>query len=371
MLAAAKARTGLSDFGDPAFREGFDLLLAEITALGLAPAQVAASGAQIGSFLDARLMAVQGWKANPACLNTPIERPIIIAGLVRSGTTALHQLLSLDPQFQGPEHWLAIAPMPRPPRDVWARIPQYRATADRMAAYIAAAPEVSADHMMSAEGVEESLFILAQTFASNMWPSMWDVPGYDAWYRRRDDSDSYRWLADVLRLIGHGSTQRWLIKNPTDLFSMQEVLNVFPDAMIVQTHRDPVEAIPSIASLIHAARRVFMGNKADPVAVGRREEAFWALALDRADAARARAPDQFVDVEFRDFVTDQMATVHAIYAHFGLALRPQTETAMQHWLAAHPRRTGPKPSYTPETYGLSAEGLKRTFAAYRARRGYP
>lgn len=370
MLAAARARTGLADFGDPAFRDGLDRLLAGIADLDLARPFAAASAAQIGGFLDARLMAVAGWRANPSCLSTPIVRPLIIAGLVRSGTTALHQLLSLDPQFQGPEHWLTVAPMPRPPREDWARIPQYRAIADRMAAYIAAAPEVSADHMMTAEGVEESLFILAQSFASNMWPSMWDVPAYDAWYRGRDDTGSYRWLADVLRLIGHGDGRRWLIKNPTDLYAMNELLAVFPDAMIVQTHRDPVGAIPSISSLIHASRRVFMGDRATPEAVGRREAAFWAGALDRAEAARAQAPDQFFDVEFRDFVTDQMATVRAIYAHFGLMLSPHTEAAMGGWLNAHPRRSGPAVRYPPETYGLSEAGLRETYAAYRARCGY-
>jgi hypothetical protein len=370
MLAAACARTGLDDFGDPAFREGLERLLAGIAALDLAPGYVAASAAQIGGFLDARLMAVEGWKTNPACLASPIERPLIIAGLVRSGTTALHQLLSLDPQFQGPEHWLTMAPMPRPARRDWVRTLQYPAIADRMAAYVAAAPEISDDHMMTAEGVEESLFILAQSFASNMWPSMWEVPDYDAWYRGRDDAGSYRYLADVLRLIGHGDDRRWLLKNPTDLYSMAELLSVFPDAMIVQTHRDPVAAMPSIASLIHASRRVFMGDRADPIAVGRREEAFWATALARAEAAREKAPGQFCDVEFKSFVADQMATVRAIYDYFGLVLSDHAAAAMRNWLDAHPRRAAPGPRYRPETYGQTAEGLARIFAAYRAARGY-
>lgn len=371
MLAAASARTGLDDFGDPVFREGFDLLLADIARLYLAPDYAAATARQIGSFLDARLMAVAGWKAHPDCLSAPIARPLIIAGLVRSGTTALHQLLSLDPQFQGPEHWLTRAPMPRPPVGQWPEIPQYRAIADQMAAYIAAAPEMADDHMMAADAIEESIFILAQTFASNMYPSMWAVPHYDRWYRRRDDTASYRWLAGVLRLIGHGDGRRWLLKNPTDLFSMNEVLTVFPDAMIVQTHRDPVEAIPSIAGLIHASRRVFCGDAARPEDVGRREAEMWRAALERADRARSRAPDQFFDVEFKEFVSDQLATIRAIYRHFGLDLTPETEARMQRWLADHPRRASSGTRYLPETYGLTAAGLRAAFAEYRARRGYP
>jgi hypothetical protein len=371
MLAAACERTGLTDFGEASFREGFDILLSEIEQLDLAPEIVAATAQQIGSFLDARLMAVAGWQAHPECLRISIERPLIIAGLVRSGTTALHQLLSLDPQFQVPEHWLTVAPMPRPRREAWDDIPQYRAIAERMAAYVQAAPEMAEDHMMSAEGAEESLFILAQNFASNMFPSTWDVPHYQLWYEQRDDTDSYTWLADVLRLIGcRDPHRRWLLKNPTDLFSLNEVLNVFPDAMIVQTHRDPVAAIPSIASLIFAAQRLFMGEKADPQQVGRREMQFWALALDRAEQARTRAPGQIFDVEFGEFVTDQLATVKAIYRHFGLTLTPSTEQAMQAWLDSHPRRAHSGNKYPPEVYGLDPEEMARTYADYRARRGY-
>ena len=371
MLAAASGRTGLDDFGDPAFRQGFDVLLEDIARLGLSAEHQQASASQIGGFLDARLQAVAGWKAHPQCLNARIERPLIIAGLVRSGTTALHQLLSLDPQFQGPEHWLTLAPMPRPPQERWQTTPQYRVLADRMAAYVAAAPEMADDHMMSTEGVEESLFILAQTFASNMYASMWQVPRYDSWYRGRSDLGSYAWLADVLKLIGHGQpSRRWLLKNPTDLYSLAEVLQIFPDAMIVQTHRDPVAAIPSIASLIFAARRVFCGAAADPVDVGRREAAFWGDALERAERARARAPGQVFDVEFKDFVADQMTTIRAIYRHFDLELKPETEQAMQAWLDAHPRRSGGGQRYRPEDYGLSDAGLRDTFSTYRRRRGY-
>ena len=370
MLAAARQRTGLDDFGDAGFREGFDLLMSDVAALDLAPAFAAATAAQIGGFLDARLLAVAGWKAQPECRAARIERPLVIAGLVRSGTTALHQLLSLDPQFQGPEHWLTVAPMPRPPVARWGEIAQYRRVAERMAAYVAAAPEMADDHMMSAEGVEESIFVLAQSFASNMYPSMWQVPNYDRWYRGRDDTASYAWLADVLRLIGHGDGRRWLLKNPTDLYSMQELLAIFPDAIIVQTHRDPVAAIPSIASLIFASRKVFGGAAARPDQVGRREAGFWRDALARCARERARVPGQFFDVEFTAFVSDQMATIRAIYRHFALRLAPAVEAAMQSWLAAHPRRSTPGRRYAPEKWGLTAAGLADTFAEYRAQRGY-
>ena len=370
LLAASTTRTGLSDFGDPSFHQGLDLLLSDIRALDLAPPCVGASAWRIGQSLDTRALAVKGLKEQPELLEKRIREPIIIAGLVRSGTTALHLLMSLDPQFQGPEHWLTVYPMPRPPRESWDSIPEYMAEKASLDAFLAASPEAADDHMMTAEGIEESLFILGSSFASNMWPSMWEVPNYDRWYRSRDDTDSYRWLADVLRLIGAGDDRRWLLKNPTDLFSLQEVLNVFPDAKVIQTHRDPVEAMPSVSNLIYSARRAFCADKAHKADVGRREAEIWAQALERAQAVRARSANQVFDVEFRDFTRDQMATIRSIYDAFGLTLAAQTEAAMRAWLDAHPRRTTKGPKHDPEDFGLTRDGLAERFAAYRERRGY-
>ena len=371
MLQASIERTGLDDFGDAAFREGLDLLLLDVRALDLSPEFVAASAGRIGQSLDARAMAVAGLKKYPQVLAQPIKAPIIIAGLVRSGTTALHHLLSLDPQFQGPEHWLTVAPMPRPPKEQWTDVAAYCQIRDGVNAFIASAPEMAEDHMMSAEGIEESLFILATGFASNMWPSMWPVPNYDKWYQGRNDEASYRWMADVLRLIGKDDDRRWLLKNPTDLFSLEEVLTVFPDAKIIQTHRDPVEAMPSIASLIFAAQRVFCGEKADPWTIGPRESALWAKALERAfSVRRKRDASQFFDVEFKDFTRDQMSVVSQIYKAFDLVLTPETKARMQQWLDNHPRRKSSGTRYIPEDYGLSRSGLADQFQSYRAARGY-
>jgi len=371
LLTASTARTGLSDFGDPSFREGLERLLREVRALNLAPECVAASAWRIGQSLDTRALAVQGLKDRPDALARPIRDPIVIAGLVRSGTTVLHLLMSLDPRFQGPEHWLTIYPMPRPPRDRWEQIPGYVAEKASLDAFLAASPEAAADHMMTVEGIEESIFILGSSFANNMWPSMWNVPDYDAWYRGRDDTDSYRWLADVLRLIGADDDRRWLLKNPTDLFSLEEVLNVFPEATIIQTHRDPVASMPSVSNLILSARRAFCGDKADAADVGRRESALWAEALARAEGVRARHPGTtFIDMEFGDFVRDQIGVIQSIYDQLGLILSAETEAAMLAWLAAHPHEAPKGPKHGPEDFGLTTEGLAAQFADYRRKRGY-
>jgi hypothetical protein len=371
LLAAAASRTVLDDFGDDKFREGLERLVDDLPAASLtADGKVAAEEMIIGK-LAARLKAIAGFKAHPQAMARPIVRPLVITGIVRSGTTALHNLLSMDPQFQGPELWLCEAPQPRPPRASWTGNTDFAAAKVALDQMIAVAPELLDDHGMAVDTVEESLPILAQNFCSNMFPSQLDIPAYDAWYRGQEDIRSYAHLADVLRLIGaHEPHRRWLIKNPTDTFSMRELINVFPDAMIVQTHRDPLQAIPSICNLLAGAHRIFRGESTDMAKVYAREQEMWALAMERAEAVKTGIPGQVIDIRFSDFVRDQMAAVERIYDHFGLTLSAQTESDMRQWLIDHPRRSTTMQRFTPEHFGGRSPALLERFAGYRQKYGY-
>jgi Sulfotransferase family len=371
-LAAASTATGLTDFGDDDFSPGLDLFLDCLdreTLLSDGGRDMTMG--QIKMFLTSRLHSEQGWKSRPDALRHPISAPLIITGIVRSGTTALHKLLSMDPQFQGLEHWLTRAPQVRPPRETWATNPAYRQAAGVVDAMIDGAPEMRVDHMMSAAEVEESIFLLPQTFVCNMFPSQWNIPTYDAWYREQDETPSYARFAKNLQLIGaNAPDRRWLLKNPTDLFAMGAVLNVFPDAMIVQTHRDPLQAVPSVTNLIAAARRLFEGAQSDPAAVGKRETEFWALALARAAEARGRTRIPVFDVEFSDIIRDLLGVVQAIYTHFGLTLTQVGEAAMRDWLAGHPRQSVTLHRFAPEDFGLATGKLLELYEGYRVLRGY-
>jgi hypothetical protein len=372
LLEAAQKATGLTDFGKDDFLEGLDLFLHCLDhGPSLSPAGEAMTFGQLQMFLESRLYSEEGWKRHPDAAQKPLAAPLIITGIVRSGTTALHRLMSIDPQFQGLEHWLAWAPQPRPPRPQWPDIPAYRKVTAVMESMIASAPELRDDHMMSADGVEESMFLLPQTFCNNTFPAQWHVPAYDAWYLAQDETPSYRRLAKNLALIGaNDPDKRWLLKNPADLRAMDAVLNVHPDAMIVQTHRDPIQSIPSVANLIFAAQRMFAGDAANPHNVGQRETAFWADAVKRGAAARHRTKKPVFDLEFADFVRDQMGAVRAIYAYFSLELRPEVDRQMQSWLAAHPRKSTSMQRFTPEDFGVKTGEMRTLYADYRAGRGY-
>jgi hypothetical protein len=371
LKAEAVSQSGLDDFGTEDFVEGYKRLLEGLDGAGLsAQGTIMAREIIVAQFV-ARLQAIDGFKRFPEALTRPIRRPLVITGIARSGTTALHKLLSMDPQFQGPEHWLCAAPQPRPPRAEWPNNPNFQQAKAALDAMIAVAPEVLDDHGMAIDGVEESLNVLSTSFCSNMWPSSFVIPDYDTWYRATDDTFAYRFFAKVLQLIGANETDRtWLIKNPTDTYSMQQVLNVFPDAMIVQTHRDPLQSIPSLCNLLRGAHRAFRGDGMEPDKIYAREEEFWAVAMDRAEAVKATIPGQFIDVEFRDFVRDQMGVVRGIYDQFGFTLSLEAERAMNGWLAANPRRSTTMQRFTPEYFGGSTEQLLDRFAAYRRVRGY-
>jgi hypothetical protein len=371
-FAEAVQITGLSDFGIDDYSDGlamfFDALDKEVV---LTPSGRAMTHEQIVALLASRLYSEEGWKRRPDALAQPVKAPLVITGIVRSGTTALHKLLSVDPQFQGLEHWLARAPQPRPPREAWRDLPAYQRAAQLTDDIITGAPVMKTDHMMSSDEVEESIFLLPQTFTNNMFPSQWNIPTYDRWYRQQDETDSYVRFRKNLQLIGaNDADKRWLLKNPTDLLAMDALLNAFPDAMIVQMHRDPLQSIPSVCNLLAAHRRMFEGENADVAAVGRRETDFWAEALERAWQARPRTQKPVLDIEFGDFIHDQLGTVKMIYRCFGLELQPEVEEMMVQWLDEHPRTSATLHRFSSEDFGVSEAALRNRFAAYRERQGY-
>lgn len=372
LMDQACALSGLTDFGAGDFDAGLDLLLnlLEDEARPSTPFARQASASYIRGFLVSRLHSQAGWAAFPETQSPKIARPLIITGIPRSGTTALHRLLSMDPQFQGLETWIARTPIPRPPRATWEEDPRYQAVKVELEAMIAVAPELRDDHMMRADGVDENLMLLPQTFCNNGIATQWDLPTYDAWYRRQDETASYRRFAANLNLIGRCEPhRRWLLKNPTDTFAIDAVLNVFPEAMVVQTHRDPVQAIPSVVNLVAAAQAMLQGHVSTQRIMAR-EADFWREALRRMEAAKAGRPQQFFDVEFREFIQDQLGVVRRIYAHFGLGLSEPTEQRMRHWLAANPRRPGALQRHRSEEFGMSAASLAERYADYRSDRGY-
>lgn len=366
--AACRASGVAADFGS-GFEPGLTALVEAIRAdVPIDAGNVPQMSSQILSLLISRAYSEAGWKQRPDCLKTPIHAPLVVTGIPRTGTTALHKLLSMDPQFQGLEQWLIGTPMPRPPRGTWDDNPLFRTAVANQEAFLQAVPALRVAHEVNADEVDECLNLLAQSFVSHYPSTGLGLPHYDRWWRDQDETPSYRRYADNLRLIGaNAPQQRWLLKNPGHITHLDALLAVFPDACIIQTHRDPAKCIPSVCALIWPARNFFQGRETDPTLLGPRELELWAWSAERAQRVREAHPERFFDVRFADFRRDPLAVVEAIYRHFGLPLSEDAAQRMRQWIAGNPQHKHGRHEYDAEQFGLSEARIHARFAEYIAR----
>jgi hypothetical protein len=363
----ARTQAGLTDFGDTAYKEGLKALLLALDANPpVGPGKIATAEALIVAALAARLHTQAQWQANPRFKLREIVAPLIVIGMPRTGTTALHNLLSQDRQFQGIEKWLTAAPIVRPPRAEWEAHPQYQASAAAVEQMIALAPEVMQAHGVMAEEVDECLVPMAQDFTSNWFPSQLDVPLYDHWLLRADETTAFKRYKDVLRLVGLNDDRRWLLKNPSHVFGVEAMLAVFPDACVVQTHRHPAASLASLVNILANIIRLYTGEEIDRPARLAREAAFWAEAMRRTIKVQDRFPDRFINVMQPDIRRDPIGVVRKIYKHFGLPLSAETETAMLAWSAKNALKLDSGHNYA----AIHEQGpINEAFAPYIARYG--
>jgi len=363
---AAIRTTGFEDFGDDEYREGFAVLMHALEEeADLSPMGRAVAAHMTVNALASRLHAERGWRDHSACLDAGIEGPLVIVGLPRTGTTALHHLLAHDPANQGLELWLGEFPMVRPPRAQWEKNDHFIRCRDTLAAQFDANPDLIAAHEMNADEVDECWHVFRQSFASVTFECTATVPSYSAWWSEHDMLAAYQRHRDNLKLIGHGSMEkRWVLKDPSHLFAMEALFDVYPGACVVLTHRHPVKLIPSVCSL-NSRFRAGMDNTPDPVAHGREQLELWGRGIDRTmEARRSRDAARFFDMDFRDFVADPVAMVRRIYDHFGFELTPAVEQRLIDWQTANPQGKHGAHHYTLEEYGLSANAIEERFAAY-------
>ncbi|HET8710010.1 MAG TPA: sulfotransferase, partial [Spongiibacteraceae bacterium] len=207
-------------------------------------------GTVVGA-LKGRAHAIKSMRENPGFDRHAITNPVVITGIPRTGTTALHKLMAVDPQFQGLQTWLLDAPMPRPPQDTWTNYPAFHKTAEMLEARFKAAPIKRAAHNMAAEEVDECCLVLRQGFVSNLWTVGWSAATYDAWWQCQSETDAYRHYYRCVQLIGNNDIdKRWLLKNPGHIDNLDLLFATFPAAKVIQTHRDPAKAVPSLCSLL-------------------------------------------------------------------------------------------------------------------------
>src|SRR5215471_2526066 len=366
--ASATRITGLADFGAGDYRDGLAVLLDSCAReAGLTELGAKAHRAFLRGALVARLLSEAAWARYPGHAAVAIDRPIFVTGLPRTGTTALHRLLTADPAHQGLELWLTEVPQPRPPRDTWEQDPVFGRIQAAYERHHVAHPEFMGVHYMAADQVEECWQLLRQSMRSVSYECLAHLPSYSAWLAGQDWTAAYRRHRRNLRLIGLPDRgRRWVLKNPSHLFALDALLRVYPDALVIQTHRDPRAAIASVCSLAAQASAGWSPAFAGEV-IGRDQLELWARGLERFTAERARYdPAQFFDVDYAEFAADPVRTVESVYAHFGLALSPEARAAMEAVRAqGAPAAVGPAHRYALSDFGLTGDQVDERFAGYR------
>ncbi|WP_228387619.1 MULTISPECIES: sulfotransferase family protein [unclassified Nocardioides] len=365
IAAAAMRTTGLSDFGGDAHEEGLRILVDDLASpeAGLTPLGNYFQRSEVKSALVGRLLTQAQFAARPEHADVAIERPIFLMGLPRTGTTALHRLLHADPTTQGLEMWLTQFPQPRPPRETWEADPIFAAMQQGFAAHHVESPDYMGIHYMDATTVEECWRLLRQTGKSNSYESLAQVPRYTAWLAEQDWTDAYARHRQNLQLVGlNDPEKRWVLKNPSHMTALDALMSVYPDALIVYTHRDPVVCLASSCSL---SAETTAGHSTTYVGetIGRTQLDLWSRSFHAFHDARARyAPEQFVDIAFADLRRDPLGTVGLIHERFGLEWTDEARAAAAEIdRESKEGKAAPSHHYSLDDYGLTEAQVRAAF----------
>jgi hypothetical protein len=373
LLAAAAKQTGLDDYGEPSFRERLEVLCsafsteAELSAVGRVSVH-----AQLLQLLKNRLLLQDLLARHPEIHDVRIERPIIIAGLPRTGTTHLHNLMSSDRSLRSLPYWESVEPVLSARESAGAGdIDPRRARVEQgLAVLNAAMPHFKRMHEMTTDHVHEEIHLLAMDFSTMLFETMGVIPSWRDYYKAHDQTPSYGYLKTVLQALQWlRGGRRWVLKSPQHLEQFGPLMATFPDATVVVTHRDPVAITASLATMICYTARM-SHEKVDPHRIG----GYWASRVE--DMLRACARDrgvlpgaQSIDVPFYEFMADDVGTVERIYGLAGQPMTAEVRAAMEAFMAEHPRGRHGRVVYDISDFGLDRAERRAALAFYVTRFG--
>lgn len=374
LLASARRSDGLDDFGSEPYLEPMRVLLDSLRAAPLNDLGRMILRGTLLRCLIQRLRTEHWCAAHPEILAEPIDAPIVVVGMMRSGTTLLQRVLASDPRLACAYGWEVGEPAPRlgwDPAVPDPRIPDAEAREEQTRTFAA---ELFAIHPTYVHEAEEEIVFLSDAFLSHIPEASCNVPRYRSWIDGQDFAPAYRWLRRMLQLLQWQKRQRgepvrpFVLKTPAHLGYLDVLLAEFPDAHLVHAHRDPVDTITSGASLNTTLWRTHCDD-VDPHEVGRQWIERMGWSCDRALAAREQIPaSRVTDVVFTDAVADPVGVAGRVLGAVGLDLDEAAVLGMEAWIELDRRRESlPIHRYAPADFGLSAEQIRERFATYSGR----
>lgn len=377
VLSRARRKTGLDDFGDQGFLEPLEVLIDSINReAALNPVGHMIIRGRIVGVLANKLVAEDTIKRHPQILDIPVEGPIVVAGLARTGTTMLHRLIARDPGIRSLASWEAINPAPQRHKPWQRRDPRFAQAAAAARGLRYMSPGFFAIHPAEPSAPEEEVILLEQAFLTTTPEAMMNVPTYSAWLERQDHVPAYQALKRMMQYLqwqrpGIGKPVRWVLKTPHHQEYFDPLFEVFPDATIVHTHRDPLKTSPSLFSMLTHLQMIF-SDEVDPHRVARH----WLHRIDnmarRAMATRERVGDRgFVDVSYYDLVAGPIPQIERIYEAAGLRLTPAARDAMEVARNVDKQHKYGRHRYSLADFGMTEDDIESRIARYRARFDVP
>jgi sulfotransferase family protein len=362
LLEGALASLGggpAGDFGDPAWQTRFESLVAALDATNMHVVGRLLTREELLRSLRTRLLLARELERKPAILDERIEAPLIVTGPARSGTTITFELLWLDPALRGPTAWEALHPVPLP--EGGGADARLAASECEQELWADIQPEFAAIHELRSDLPVECVTLTAPCFCGPHWPMVAQMGGYAG-----DIEEMYRFHRRILQALQHGAARRtWLLKTPAHLMTLDLLHATYPDAWIVQTHRDPAKTMPSTVSTT-AMVQWMRSDDVDAATLSAAVEGMFGFALNNvAELRRTKAsPLRFVDVHFQDLMKDPVETLRRAYAVMGREFGDAHAERIQRYLAEKPKGKFGTHRYAPEDWGFSAQSLREHLKPY-------
>jgi len=368
ILDQAKSETGLSYLGEPLFFEGLNRLIDSINnEANLNEIGIQAQPIRIQGLLTNRLRFEEDLKKFPEILDQEIIAPIVIVGLPRTGSTMTHRLLASDPNHTAMLWWEGRYPslLPGEKRgDIKARMDLGKAEVD---AVVAASPEALDIHPWDYKGADEEILLLEHNFLSTVPESFMALPSYSEWIEEQDHALAYEDLKKFIQYLQWQNPgrekKRWVLKSPHHLGFIDKMISVFPDAKIIQTHRDPIKTVPSFCSMCANLFEPLTTNF-DKVFIGKHWSNKLTRALNHCMNISEQHPDNFLDLEFLNMIKDPIDEMKKIYEFIGEPFGEKTEVAMEAWREENKHEMGAH-KYSLEEYDLTESQINDNFAKYQ------